>query len=76
MLTEAMAELNNSEAASEVAITDTALVEEIEGVQKDEEETRKENSTTKETSAVYAACLAIQPNRILCGVSAQRLKSG
>lgn len=72
MLTEAMTELNDSTATSEVAITDTkegvALVEETERVQKDEEETRKENSTTKDTSAVYTACLAIQPNRVLCGV--------
>lgn len=70
VLTEA--DLNYSAAASEVAVTDikegVALVEETERVQNDEEQRRRENSTKKETSAAYTPCLAIQPNRVLCGV--------
>lgn len=79
-----MTELNNSTGASEDAITDTkegvALFEETETLQKDEEpkgiqereEERKENSTKKETGAVYTSCLTIQPNRVLCGVRAHK----
>lgn len=72
VLSETTSELNYNAAASEVAVTDTeegvALVEETERVQEDEEQTRKDNLTKKETSATYNACLTIQPNRILCGV--------
>lgn len=66
MLAEAISELNYNVDASEVVVAGTkegaALVEETERGQKDEERMRND----------YAACLTIQPNRVLCGVRVRK----
>lgn len=73
MLTEVRTELDDSAAASQLSVTDTkegiALAEETERVQKDKEQTGKEDSTKNEPSAAFTGCLTIQPNRVLCGVN-------